>query len=161
MIDDKLKTNFKQFREEMKEDYGKIANVALIEAGREMQDTGFIENNPKIRDLIRKQVEKVTVNKLDDELIEIYYVDKSKQKDVFFKIDTGAPKTFAGEKFVKDYLEKINMRIEDLHRTKTNDVFSLGDTSYMTLGQVTFPVYLKNYEGGTEKKVIICRRTIQ
>ena len=54
MIDDKLKTNFKQFREEMKEDYGKIANVALIEAGREIQDTGFIENNPKVRDVIRK-----------------------------------------------------------------------------------------------------------
>ena len=75
----------KTLKVELKEDFGKIANVALIEARRDMQDTGFIENNPKIQDLIKKQVEKVTVNKLDDELIEIYYVDKSKQNDVFFK----------------------------------------------------------------------------
>ena len=58
IVKEKLATEVKKLKikikKELREDFGKIANVALKGDGREKQDTGFIENNSKVWDVIRK-----------------------------------------------------------------------------------------------------------
>jgi len=57
---------------------------------------------------------------------------------------------------MKDYLKKIGMKLEALQEEESTDVFRLGDISYMSLGIVKFPIYLKNFKGEIIEKEVEC-----
>ena len=73
-----------------------------------------------------------------------------------FKIYTGAPKTLAGKSWIMQYCADYGIDFEKLNKSKTSDMFILGNDKYPTLGQVKIPVDLKTVEGQDSKLWMKC-----
>ena len=73
--------------------------------------------------------------------VEIYNVELKKTKK--FKIDTGAPKSVAGEEWIRQYCNDKSIDFDALIKKQTSDVFILGNQKFRTLGRVDIPVGLE------------------
>ena len=86
------------------------------------------------------------MNFCEEEVRDIYFTEKDKV-DYEIIIDSGCPKTLAGEKQILNYAKRHNLDINQLKRTPCATIFKFGDSKYPSHEIIDLPVKLpvKNF----------------
>ena len=64
------------------------------------------------------------------------------------KVDCGAPKSCANEDYTREYLKSMGLKLDDMPRVQTMDVFCFGPVSrYPTKRKIRIPIKYKDTEG--------------
>ena len=90
-----------------------------------------------------------SVNYCEEEIREVHFSESDKV-DYEIIIDSGCPKTLASEKIVQSYIEKHELKRNDLGRKECAMMFKFGSSRYPsheTLKKIPVKLPIKNAEG--------------
>ena len=120
-----------------------------------------IEERIKVIPEMKKQMEKmeeilkgkvINGNFVEEEVvIDVNYMNDGAAKMML--IDCGAPKSVVSKKWIEEYLREMRVKEEDIERSCCRR-FRMGETTYISEVEITFPIVLKTDEGDYMRRMV-------
>ena len=76
-------------------------------------------------------------------------------------IDSGAPKSVVSKEWIEGYLKDVKVSEEDIQKKSCYRCFKMGETTYLSEVEITFPIVLKNDIGDYIKRELAAHIRMQ